>query len=103
MGTQHRPDSVRSCEPALRAVGVAGGPLWGGGVPQAVVRGHLESLSVYGVSSGIQWGSCVAEGIRGSGCRWLWCVVSSGTYSSRGVWLVFWCLACVSAHPLPYV
>ena len=29
-GTQHRPHSARSCEPALRAVGVAGGRLWRG-------------------------------------------------------------------------
>ena len=30
VGTHHRPHSVRSCEPALRAVGVAGGRPRGG-------------------------------------------------------------------------
>ena len=30
MGIQHRSHTVRSCEPALRAVGVAGGRPWGG-------------------------------------------------------------------------
>ena len=64
---------------------------------------YCLSLSVYGVSSGIHWGACVAEGIGGRCCRWLWCVVSSSTSSSPGMWLVFWCLACVSARPLPYV
>ena len=62
----------------------------------------LLARSVYGVSSGIHWGGCVAGGIRGRCCRWLWCGVSSRTRSSPGVWLVFWCLACVSARPLPY-
>ena len=37
-GTQHRPYSARSCEPALRAVGVAGGRPRRA-VPCAVVRG----------------------------------------------------------------
>ena len=34
-GTQHRPHSVHSCEPALRAVGVAGGRPRGG-VPRVI-------------------------------------------------------------------
>ena len=55
------------------------------------------------VSSGIQWGGCVAKGIGGMCCRWLWFGVSSCTFSCLGVWLVFWCLACVPARPLPYV
>ena len=38
VGTQRQPQSVRCCEPALRAVGVAGGLPWGG-LPCAVVRG----------------------------------------------------------------
>ena len=33
--------------------------------------------SVYGVSSGIQWGGCVAVGTGGRCCRWPWCGVSS--------------------------
>ena len=37
-GTQHQPHSVRSCEPALRAVG-GGGRASPGGVPWAAVRG----------------------------------------------------------------
>ena len=46
VGTQHRPHSLCSCKPSLRAVGVAGGrPL--GGVPFAVVRGvWVQALSL---------------------------------------------------------
>ena len=40
VGTQHRPHSVRSCEQALRAVGMAAGRPRGG-VPRAIVRGRL--------------------------------------------------------------
>ena len=67
--------------------------------------GYWSCLSrlVYGVSSGIHWGRCVAEGIGGGCCRWLWCGVSSRTCLSSGVWLLLWCLACVSARPLPYL
>ena len=39
-GTQHWPHSVRSCEPSLRAVGVAGGRPWGR-APRAILRGRL--------------------------------------------------------------
>ena len=49
------------------------------------------------------WKGCVAEGIEGRCYGWLLFVVSSRTCSSPGVWLVLWCLACVSACPLPYV
>ena len=52
---------------------------------------------------GHRLGGCVAEGIRGRCCRWLWCGVSSRTCLNPGVWLVLWCLACVSSRPLPYV
>ena len=38
VGTQHRPHSVRSCGPALLAVGVAEGRPRGG-VPSTIVRG----------------------------------------------------------------
>ena len=41
VGTQHWPHSACSCEPALRAVGVAGRCLRGGRVPRAIVRGRL--------------------------------------------------------------
>ena len=64
---------------------------------------YCLSWSVYSVSSGIQSGGCVAEGIRARCCRWLWCGLSNHMCSSPGVWLVIWCLACVSARPLPYV
>ena len=64
---------------------------------------YCLSRSVYGVSLGIQSAGCVAEGIGGRCCRWLWCGVSSRTCSSPQVWLVFRCFACVSARPLQYV
>ena len=59
VATHHQPHSVHSCEPALRAVGVAGGRPWGGGLPRAVVRGvwglalSLPLLCVLGPGS---WG-----------------------------------------------
>ena len=31
---------------------------------------------------------CVAEGIGGRCCRWLWCGVTTRACSSPGVWLV---------------
>ena len=40
VGTQHRPHSVRPCEPALLAVGVAEGRPWGGCLPP--LRGASE-------------------------------------------------------------
>ena len=46
VGTRHRPHSVRSCEPSLRVVGVAGGRPRGG-LPCAVVRGvRFQALSL---------------------------------------------------------
>ena len=60
---------------------------------------YCLSRSVYRVSSGIQWGGCVAEGIGGRCCRWLWCGVSSRTCWSPGVLacaLVFGLRVCAS-------
>ena len=54
VGTQHRPHSVRSCEPALRAVGVAGGRPRGG-VPRAVVTGRLGLRARPSLAAG-PWG-----------------------------------------------
>ena len=56
VGTQHRPHSVHSCRPALRAVGLAGGRspgvLRGGGIP----RCGEERLSSPGCATRCQGG-----------------------------------------------
>ena len=73
-GTEHRPHSLRSCEPALRAVEVAGGRLRGG-VPCAVVRGVsgqalvLPRLPVHRASCRGLLLTCCGRGCAGVGAR----------------------------------
>ena len=70
VGIQHQPHMVRSCEPALRAEGVAGGRPRGG-VPRAVVRGVwgqprvLPRLPVLGAGSRGPLPQCCGGGCAG--------------------------------------
>ena len=69
--TQHRPHSMRSCGPALRPVGVAGGrpP---GGVSRAVARGAyppLAALAAPGAAGRGPLPMCRGRGCAGMGAR----------------------------------
>ena len=71
-GTQHRPHSVRTCELALRAVGLAGGrsrggclaPLWGA---SEVRRSSSPSCSASGRAVGVRYPRAVGAGVRAWG------------------------------------
>ena len=67
VGTQHRPHSVRTCGPALRAVGVVEGRPRGG-VPFAVVRGVWgQALPLPRLPA--LWAGCRGPLPTGCGCR----------------------------------
>ena len=83
---------------ALASVGVR----VSGSTPNNNIQGDSSRACPTGLAGPEPPGTHNDPGQHFQCCRWLWCGVSSRMCSSPGVWLVFWCLACVSARPLPY-
>ena len=79
MGTNHRPHSVRSCEPALHAEGLAGGRPRGGGASRRRLRrlgsGALPSPAAH------SWGRQLA-----SAADWLWARVCGCGDAALALW-----------------
>ena len=90
VGTQHRPHSVRSCEPALRAVGVAGGRPRGGALRRC--EGCLSSGALSPPAARPQ------GGLSGSATHVLWARVSGRGGPAMSLWL-----ACPAGGCVPRV
>ena len=90
-GTRHRPDSVRSCEPALRAVGVAGGlsqggclaPLWGAsGVTRSSSSAARPHRRLSGPAAHVLWARVCG---RGGPALSPWLACPAGACVPRGL------------------